>query len=106
MPVGALVLAFAVVCPAMAGPGVPEAQGCHGGSESLPETPVETVAACCASVTVPKAAAPEVDLLQMPRLAGSNASWESRTEESRDPGAPPPADSGAPRFLRHAALLI
>ena len=33
----AVVLAFAVVCPLMAAPGVPAEQSCHGGSEPVPD---------------------------------------------------------------------
>ena len=99
----AVVLAFAVVCPLMAAPGVPAEQGCHGSSVPAPDS--ERVSVCCSSVTVPRLLAPEPGpaavLPASVELAGTIASWH------RQPDGPlPPREPRPPLFVRHAALLI
>ena len=99
----AVVLAFAVVCPLMAAPGIPAEASCHGGSEPAPDA--ECVSVCCASVTVPKLLAPEPG-----PAAVLPASVEPVPAISRWNGQPdgplPPREPRPPLFVRHAALLI
>ena len=101
--VTAVVLAFAVVCPLMAAPGVPAGQGCHSGSE--PASDGERANVCCSSVTVPKLLTPE---------PGPAAALPASVEAARvvlkwnhqPGGALPFREPAPPLFVRHAALLI
>lgn len=99
----AVVLAFAVVCPLMAAPGIPADQSCHGSSEPAPDT--DRVSVCCSSVTVPKLLTSEPG-----PAAALPASVEAvRTVPNRNdrPGGPlPPREPRPPLFIQHAALLI
>lgn len=99
----AVVLAFAVVCPLMAAPGIPADQGCHGSSEPAPDT--ERVSVCCSSVTVPKLLAPEPGPAVV--LPASLDTVEAAPRWSREAGDPlPPREPNPPLFVQHAALLI
>ena len=99
----AVVLAFAVVCPLMAAPGVPADQGCHGSSEPAPSG--ERVSVCCSSVTIPKLLTPD---------PGPVAALPASLEAAPDvPLRNHPSDGSLrlrepkpPLFIRHAALLI
>ena len=99
----AVVLAFAVVCPLMAAPGIPAEQSCHGSSEPAPDA--ERVSVCCSSVTVPKLLTPEPGPAAVLPASGEPvaavATW------NRQPDGPlPPREPRPPLFVRHAALLI
>ncbi len=99
----AVVLAFAVVCPLMAAPGIPAEASCHGGSEPVPDA--ERVSACCSSVTVPKLLAPEPGPAAV--LPASGESLQPIFRWNRQPDGPlPPREPRPPLFVRHAALLI
>ena len=99
----AVVLAFAVVCPLMAAPGIPADQGCHGSSEPAPEA--ERVSVCCSSVTVPKLLTPEPGPAAV--LPASVESVRAVPRWSHQPdGLLPPREPRPPLFVRHAALLI
>ena len=108
VPVLAIVLAFAVVCPMMAGAGSPAQQGCHSGSESAPAghpAGQDRVAACCSSVTVPKVVAPA------PSPSGALSGFGVATPVRVLAGAVTPdpvaaGPPGPPRFLVCASLLI
>ncbi len=107
VPVLAIVLAFAVVCPIMAAPGIPDVQGCHGGTEPTPVEQAQEVVACCSSVTVPKsvAPAPRAGSLMFPAgsaapLCGAAAAVES------DPDPASHRRSELRLFLICASLLI
>lgn len=99
----AVVLAFAVVCPLMAAPGIPADQGCHGSSEPAPDA--ERVSVCCSSVTVPKLLnsepGPAAALPASLDIVREGPRW---TRETGDPL--PPREPSPPLFVRHAALLI
>ena len=99
----AVVLAFAVVCPLMAAPGVPAEQGCHGGSG--PASDAEGVDVCCSSVTVPKLLGPEpgpaAALPASLEVGRGVREWNHAPE-----GFLPPREPSPPLFVRHAALLI
>ena len=99
----AVVLAFAVVCPLMAAPGVPVDQGCHGSSEPAPGE--ERASVCCSSVTVPKLLAPGPGL-----VAALPASFEAAPDIPRwnhqSDGPLPFRKPKPPLFVQHAALLI
>ena len=98
----ALVLAFAVVCPVMAAPGVPESQGCHQEHESTPDAVVES-ATCCSSVIAPRPVetGPDAVSALLPVVATAEP---ARTASPA--AAPRFRETGPPLFLRHAALLI
>ena len=99
----AIGLAFAVVCPLMAAPGVPAEASCHGGSEPASDT--ERVSVCCSSVTVPKLPAPEPGPAAV--LPASVESVRTMAVWNRQPDGPlPPREPRPPLFVRHAALLI
>ena len=99
----AVVLAFAVVCPLMAAPGIPAEASCHGSSEPAPDA--ERVSVCCSSVTVPKLLTPEPGPAAVLPASGEPvaavATW------NRQPDGPlPRREPRPPLFVRHAALLI
>lgn len=99
----ATVLAFAVVCPLMAAPGIPEDQGCHGGSE--PEPATERVSVCCSAAMTPKAIPAEPG----PAVVGAGCRDEARAipVSIRPPGETFTMHrADPPLFVRHAALLI
>ncbi len=99
----AVVLAFAVVCPLMAAPGIPAEASCHGGSEPAPDA--ERVSVCCSSVTVPKLLAPEPGPAAV--LPASVEPIRTVAGWNRQPDGPlPPREPRPPLFVRHAALLI
>ncbi len=99
----AVVLAFAVVCPLMAAPGIPAEASCHGGSEPAPEA--ERVSVCCSSVTVPKLLTPEPGPAAV--LPASGEPVRAVPNWNRQPDGPlPPREPRPPLFVRHAALLI
>lgn len=99
----AVVLAFAVVCPLMAAPGIPAEQSCHGGSEPAPDA--DRVSVCCSSVTVPKLLTPEPGPAAV--LPASGESVRAVARWNRQPDGPlPPREPRPPLFVRHAALLI
>lgn len=99
----AVVLAFAVVCPLMAAPGVPAEASCHGSSEPAPDA--ERMSVCCSSVTVPKLLAPEPGPAAALPASGEPvravAGWNRQPD-----GLLPPREPRPPLFVRHAALLI
>ena len=100
----AVVLAFAVVCPLMAAPGIPVDQGCHGGSE--PSRGAEqTTVVCCSSVTVPKVLTPEPGSeTALASFAGAQPVvpvWNSRLDSPL-----PRREAKPPLFVQHASLLI
>lgn len=99
----AVVLAFAVVCPLMAAPGVPAEQSCHGSSEPAPDA--ERVSVCCSSVTVPKLLTPEPGPAAVLPASGepvpAMADWNRQSD-----GSLPPREPRPPLFVQHAALLI
>ena len=98
----AVVLAFAVVCPLMAAPGIPADQSCHGGSEPAPDA--ERVSVCCSSVTVPRLVTAEPGPAA---LSAVIAAVRVVPKWDRQPAGPlPPREPGTPLFVRHAALLI
>lgn len=99
----AVVLAFAVVCPLMAAPGVPADQGCHSGSAPAPGG--ERASVCCSSVTIPKLLAP--DPSPAPALATLVEAAPEAAKGTWQPDASPaPREPRPPLFVRHAALLI
>ncbi|MCY3746939.1 MAG: hypothetical protein F4228_02075 [Acidobacteria bacterium] len=99
----AVVLAFAVVCPLMAAPGIPAEASCHGSSESAPDA--ERVSACCSSVTVPKLLTPEPGPAAV--LPASVEPVQVVSRWNRQPDGPlSPREPRPPLFVRHAALLI
>ena len=99
----AVVLAFAVVCPLMAAPGIPAEQSCHGGSEPAPDA--ERVSVCCSSVTVPRLLTPEPGPAAV--LPASGEPLQATVRWNRQPDGPlPPREPRPPLFVRHAALLI
>ena len=99
----AVVLAFAVVCPLMAAPGIPAEQSCHGSSEPAPDA--ERVSVCCSSVTVPKLLAPEPGPAAVLPASGEPVRAIVRWKLQPD-GPLPPREPRPPLFVRHAALLI
>ena len=99
----AVVLAFAVVCPLMAAPGVPAEQGCHGGSEGTPDA--ERVSVCCSSVTVPKLLTPEPGpAVVLPAALDAAPAVPARNHETE--ARLPSRQPDPPLFVQHAALLI
>jgi len=99
----AVVLAFAVVCPLMAAPGIPAEQSCHGSSEPAPKA--ERVSVCCSSVTVPKLLTPEPGPAAV--LPAATEPVRTVAAWNRQPDGPlPPREPRPPLFVRHAALLI
>lgn len=99
----AVVLAFAVVCPLMAAPGIPTDQSCHGSPEPAPAT--ERVSVCCSSVTVPKLITPEPGPAAV--LAASAEIVRAVPNGNHRPSGPlPPREPRPPLFVQHAALLI
>ena len=98
----AVVLAFAVVCPVMAAPGVPVEQGCHTNPE--PTHGDDRTAACCSSVTVPKQLQSEPGVpAPLPSIAAAVRTW---AWGSRFDGPLPDREARPPLFVQHAALLI
>ena len=99
----AVVLAFAVVCPLMAAPGIPADQGCHGSSETAPDA--ERVSVCCSSVTVPKLLTPEPGPAAV--LPASTEYVPAVRNWNDQPDGPlPPREPRPPLFVQHSALLI
>ena len=99
----AVVLAFAVVCPLMAAPGIPAEASCHGSSEPAPDT--ERVSVCCSSVTVPKLLTPEPGPAAVLPAFGESVRAVARWNRQPD-GPLPPREPRPPLFVQHAALLI
>ena len=99
----AVVLAFAVVCPLMAAPGIPVEASCHGSSEPAPDA--ERVSVCCSSVTVPKLLTPEPGPAAVLPASGEPVRVVSRWNRQPD-GPSPPREPRPPLFVQHAALLI
>lgn len=99
----AVVLAFAVVCPLMAAPGVPADQGCHSSSDPAPGA--EDVNVCCSSVTVPKLLTPDPGSVSMLPASGETASVVPGWNHLLD-GRIPPREPKPPLFVQYAALLI
>jgi len=98
----ALVLAFAVVCPVMAAPGVPESQGCHQEGGSTPDAAMEATA-CCSSVIAPRPVETGPDTV--PALLPMVITAEPK-RAAPSVAAPHFRETGPPLFVRHAALLI
>ena len=99
----AVVLAFAVVCPLMAAPGIPAEQVCHTGSE--PASEGERMNVCCSSVTLPKLLAPDPGPATVLPVAVETSVAPPRW--NHQPGDPlPPREPNPPLFVQHAALLI
>ena len=99
----AVVLAFAVVCPLMAAPGIPAEASCHGSSEPAPGA--ERVSVCCSSVTVPKLLTPEPGPAAVLPASGEPVAAVARWNRQPD-GPLPPREPRPPLFVQHAALLI
>ena len=99
----AVVLAFAVVCPLMAAPGVPAEASCHGGPEPAPDA--EPVSVCCSSVTIPRLLTPEPGPAAVLPAAVEPVRVVPRWNRQPD-GPLSPREPRPPLFVRHAALLI
>jgi hypothetical protein len=99
----AVVLAFAVVCPLMAAPGIPADQSCHGSSEPARDT--ERVSVCCSSVTMPKllTSEPGPAAVVPASVESVETGWH---RNDRSDGPLPSREPRPPLFIRHAALLI
>ena len=103
--VAAVALAFAVVCPVMAGPGVPEDQGCHGGSGDGGDEAGPGVV-CCSSVTAPRLFLPDPGPEAALSFSGETSPPVSHRDRPLAAHSPGGRDPGRLLFLLQASWLI